>query len=139
MTKPEAFISSSDYATLKNDNSGTVTLFIPTGDSVPIGGRKTYENFIDIGQKNAGLRVQNATDLYGSQFSPGTTLITYTTVTIDVFTGVLQTLYVNLERTSPTRLRVYVNIDNNTGLSMTITGPTQTITFDINTFLSPFN
>lgn len=139
MTKPEMFISTSDYATLKNDNSGILQLYIPTGDSVPIGGRTTYESFIDIGQRNAGLRVQNATDLYGNDYSPGTTLITYTTVTIDVFTGVLQTLYVNLERISPTRLRAYTNIDNNTGLSMTITGTPQTVTFDINTFLSPFN
>lgn len=139
MTKPEAFISTTDYATLQNDNQGILTLFIPTSASVPIGGRVTYQNFITLGKKNAGLRAQVASDLYGGLFSPGTTIITYTTVTIDVFTGVLQTLYVNLERINPTTLRAYVNIDNFTGLSMTVTGTPQTITFDINTFISPFN
>lgn len=144
MTKPENFILNSDYATVKNDATGTMTLNIPSGTTIPASSGSSYglvnfETFLDIGETDAGIRGYISTTKFSGIYAPfgGSynvrVLTRYNTTGTPVFD-----LYftVILERVSPTRLRLYCQIGNSFSFSLTIMD-SQTITFDLATFLSP--
>lgn len=137
MSKPERFQLTTDFATLKNDAQGQVSLALPNGASWGAGATGTFEAFLDIGSINAPMRVQMKSDRYGDNWCPGTSL--QSQVTFNVGGSVYDDyVVINLERVSPTRVRLYCLIPNFSPFTMTIVGATQTITASINTFLSPF-
>ncbi len=139
MTKPQNFDENSDYATLKNDAKGQLVVNINTGMVIPAGASYTWSGLANIGTKNAPIRALGQTTKYAGTFI-GTTLLTDITVLINFPppTNVPQTLYVNVERISDTTLRAYAVVTNYSPDPMTVTGGAQTVTFDVNTFLSPF-
>jgi hypothetical protein len=141
MSKPESFILNSDYATLKNDATGTMSLSITTGDVIAVGGSKTFETFLDIGTRNASIRAQMSSNRYVSNYCVGTSLQTQIQMQYDIPGSpmIFDDYFVaNVERVSPTRLRLYLTIPNPNTFTLTVIGGAQVITADINTFLSPF-
>jgi len=137
MAFPERFILTTDYAALKNDAVGRITLNITAGTVIPAGGSYTWFAELDLGTINASLRTQMESSLYPGQWSPGNLRI------IDMYmdyagTPSLESGAVSIVRVSPTRLRLYCTHFNFAPFNISvITG--QTVTADIVTFLSPFN
>ena len=134
MTKPRDFILDSDYASLKNDNRGRLTLTIPAGATIPSGGSTTWSTELDIGTVNASLRTQMQSSLVPSQWTPGNMRV------IDMnmnYSGTpsLESGMVSIIRVSPTRIRLYCTHFNFAPFTISvITG--QTITADVVTLLS---
>jgi hypothetical protein len=140
MTKPSNFILNSDFATLKNDDTNSLSVSITDSGVLAFGATKVYESFLDIGTKNAGLRVQ----MYSSASPSNIWCAMGMTVPVTVTAGPGGTFTYNLpvtvERVSPTRVRLYsIFYSFGFGITMRITGGYQTITADVATFLSPFN
>lgn len=139
--KPEQFILTTDYGTLKNDASGTINLLIPTGATIPAGGFVEYSETLEIGTRNASTRVQMTSTADSGYWTIGNIRevflrVRYNTTGNPVF-DYLQAA--NIERISPTIIRLYCRIGNPQGFSITIVSPAQTITAEVVTFLSPFN
>lgn len=142
MTKPTNFIQSSDYASLKNDSKGTVSLYIGASPALALNVTYTYEAFLDIGTVNSPIRCQIRNDIAPNTIylSPQIQVLLQMTVTGSgggVF-PYYTTAYI--ERISPTKIRLACNVYGQTATgTTTITGGFQTITADVVTFLSPFN
>lgn len=138
MTKPQGFILTSDYAALKNDNRGRITLNIPAGAVIPAnGGSVTWAQEIELGTQNASLRTQMQSSLRPGEWTPGNMRAIDMTLN---YSGSIstETGMVSVIRVSPTRLRLYCTHFNFAPFNISVvTG--QTITADISTFLSPFN
>ena len=141
MTKPNNFILTTDYGTLKND-SGTTTLSvtIPNGTifnpSNPVLGVQDAA----VGTKNAPIRARSHTTKNPGVWSVGTFLYTeynYTAVGLPgTYTG---NLYCSLYRPSPGAIRLQVVTEGVTGSpNYTVVGSV-TITFSFTTFLSPID
>lgn len=144
MTKPRNYILNTEYATLKNDNKGTVSVNITTTGILAYGSSVTFQNYIDIGTSNAQVRCQiyrsgAPSDIWcaNSILVPVNITVYYGGTPVDNFT---YNLPVTIERISNTRIRIYgVFYSYGAGVSMQISGGAQTVTADIVTFLSPFN
>jgi len=138
MTKPKSFNLSSDYATTQNDATGTLTYTIPAGTVILNGATGVFEATGFLGTRNAYIRTQAETSNNpGKRFSCAT-MISDANISLSGGIGAVPwPLYHSVERTSATSLRAYCELFNNTGLTMTVTTG-QTITWEVNTFLSPF-
>ena len=137
MTKPKHFNLNSDYATTQNDASGTLSYTVTNGTVIPDLTTTTFEAYLVLGTRNAYQRAQASTTAAPGQWFSGTTLITEINVDLAGFGITPWPLYHSLERTSPSSVRAYCEIYNNTGLTMTVAA-NQTLTWEVNTFLSPF-
>lgn len=140
MTKPENFILTTDYATLKNDAIGQMVLSITSGVTIASLSSYTYETFLDIGQINAGVRGYIGTTKFADLYAVFNGSFDVRILTRYNTTGNPTTeLYLTtiLERISPTRLRLYCQVGNPFAFSITVMD-SQTVTFELATFLSPF-
>lgn len=125
-------IYTSDNATLRNDDSGTISVVMP--GSVVVAGSSTYTVFQDIviGSNLGETRVRISSSKLGAgRFFAG-------------FLGVNRTgtpspyiLYALATRISPTTLRCFVIAGNPTGSPLTTAAGAETFLFKINTFVAP--
>lgn len=138
MTKPESFIMTSDYASLANDERGTVSLTTTTGITVPPGGQHDFRATTTIGTRNAPIRALMSTSASPGVVVPCESIVITLTVeyAIDGNTY-LYTTIANLYRSSPTEIRLEASVSNPLSFNITINGGVQTITADVRTFLSP--
>ncbi len=137
MTKPKHFTLSSDFATTQNDARGTLSYAIPAGTVINNGATAVFQASAVVGKRNAYLRIQANTSDAASKWFSGSTMVTDANATLSGIGAVPWPVYHTMERTSPTSIRAYCEIFNNSGATMTIV-KTQTISFEVNTFLSPF-
>ena len=141
MTKPNNFILNSDYATLKNDNKGTISLYLGSSTVMNYNDKYTYQTSITVGTVNAAIRCQMYSSLAPSTIysSPQMQITLQATTSGGGGTGPYPaTIYV--ERVSATTVKLICNVYGIApGLTQQITGGFQTVTADIVTFLSPFN
>lgn len=134
---PADLIISSDFASLKNDNLGQLTLTIPAGAIIPAGGSTTWQVERELGTTNASMRTQMNSSLRPDDWTPGNMRI------IDMvlnYSGTIstETGLVSLVRVTPTTIRLYCTQFNTAPFNISVvTG--QTVTAQIATFLSPFN
>lgn len=135
--KPKSFIMNSDYATTQNDGGGSLTYTLTAGTTIADGTAAVFEASVLVGTRNAYMRCQASVSTNPGKWFSGTTIFAQIDVSTPSFGTFPWPLYHSIERTSPTSVRGYVEIFNNTGEVMTIQ-QTQTITWDLNTFLSPF-
>jgi hypothetical protein len=144
MTKPNNFIFNSDYASLKNDDKKSASIYIGDSGVLATGASKVYESFLTVGTTNAGVRGQMSSDLAPSDvwcslgmLAPVTVTVYSGGVPVDSFS---YNLPVVIERVSATVIRLYaIFYSYGEGVDMQITSGFQTITADVVTFLSPFN
>jgi len=143
MTKPSNFIQSSDYASLKNDNKGSISLYIGDSGLLAFGQSKLYESYITLGTINASLRGQIArsgsSDIWCALgiLVPVTITVYQFGTPVDTFT---HNLPVIISRSSSTQIRLYsIFYSYGEGVDMRITSGYQTVVANIVTFLSPFN
>ena len=136
--KVNRFIQSSDYASLKNDATGSFTLYLGDSGTIAANGIYTYSATYDIGTVNAGIRCQMKTSAVGTIFSSPQLQVTLTATVSGSSFDYPTTVYV--ERTSATTMTMYCRVWNYAApYTMQITGKYQTVTAYISSFLSPFN
>lgn len=135
MSKPENFIQNSDYASLKNDDRGSVSVTFPASQSVASNGLKIFYNTIDVGTSGASARVQIASSKDSNKFYSCTQL----TYQRDLGGGFSYTIVASYSRTSSSTMTVYCFVYNQTGFGITTLPGDETFTFSINTFLDPFS
>lgn len=131
------FNISSDFATLKNDSNGSVSLNIPTGGVISPNNRITYESKISVGALNASARTlmkSSATNVWYAGSALEIKMRARFAGSYDADTW----QYVMLERVDATTFALRCSIFNNQVDSMQIIGGAQTITAEFDTYLSPF-
>lgn len=139
--KINRFNLSSDFGTLKNDTqNNTISVTVNAGTIFDPANPQLGQATIDVGTRNAGIRARGRSTKYGI-WVVGTTLYSDIAVSIPSLPGnnFTQTLYCNLDRISPTTVRLSVGTDGTSGAPPFRVDDTQTITFVFSTFLSPFN
>lgn len=137
MTKPSRFILNTDYATLKNDATGSGSVVVPGSTNVAGNSSVSYSTDITIGAQGAFTRGRIRSSKEGSRWivanaigyiRTGTTLGSPATYDIFAF----------LWRPDATTLRLQVHIQNPYSSTLTTASGDETIDFYVNTFLPPF-
>lgn len=139
MNDAEAFIAISDFATLKNDAGpiqGTVT--IPSGLVLTAGQLYTQSSTITIGTKNAPSRVEIASTKESSVFYAGSVMVVYRNGQIAGPISVPYNIVAYSRRTDPNTITITAAITNPYGENLTTASGAETFTFEISSFLSPF-
>lgn len=137
MNNAEDFILTTDFATLKNDDAGTISVTIPNVTSIPAATVYSWYNEIEVGAVGSSVRAVIYTDKDIRKFYSTTLFHYYTGGTVS---GSPTLVGINcfLHRTSKTTLRLTCFLQNPYGSTMTITGLSQTVTANFVTFLPPF-
>lgn len=137
MNNPAKFILSTDFATLKNDASASISITVP--GSFTVSGSTVWSSSQDItlGQTAASIRgrVRSSKNplLYLNNSA-----VSYARNGSDSFGPVIYDLLATITRVNPTTLRLTVSIRSPYGTNMTTESGAETITFWVSTFLSPF-
>lgn len=136
--RPEEFILTTDYATLKNDDSGLLSLVVP--GSMSLGSGAVYSNFTDInlGGDSVNLRAQINSSRTSTIWTASSQVAFNRTGTLGGM-SVPYTLLSAIDRIDVGTLRVSVGMFNPYPGTMITQAGSETITFDMRTFLSPFN
>lgn len=133
---PSQFIITSDYATLKNDATGQLSVTVPSSVVVGAGSTFSTSSSIEIGVAGASERSQIHSSKTG-QYYVGNML--------DIIKNgnaggtALYDVFVDLSRTGPTTLTMTATIFNPYGVTLTGESGAETFTADVATFLPPFN
>lgn len=137
MSRPEAFILTSDFATLKNDDrvTGSVTLTPQILDANQI---VTVSSDLVVGTIGASSRTRIASSKDGNEFYVCNVLSLTRTGQIAGPTDVLYNVFGFVSRISPTTVRISVSVQNPYAEGMGTAFGDETLTFEISTFLSPF-
>lgn len=137
MTKPESFISSTDYATLKNDGNGTATLTVPASQTVGSGGVYRIEASVAVGTAGASERAQIHSSVLGQRFVGSVLSVSRTGVAGGSSSP--YTILAHLYRSSATTLTAVVEIRNPYGSTLTGFATAETFTFYFSTFIPPLS
>lgn len=134
-----AFILTTDLATFKNDTAGNVlTVVVPNGlvynPSNPVLGFQE----ITVGKINSGLRCVGSTSKFPG-LSVGATIVSNINVNIPGLGASNTNLYASVIKSSATTLRLQVETEKFAGSPDWTTLESQTITFYVSTYLSPFD
>lgn len=140
MTKPESFISNTDYATLKNDSviPGILSVILPGGVILSAGQIYTTSTTLSIGTINASSRIRVASSKDGGAYYAGLSLVATRTGFISGPVAVPYSVIAYLSRTSPTVITATISTANPYGENMIMAFGDEIFTFEISTFLSPF-
>lgn len=139
MTKPESFIINSDYATLKNDATTTLSVTIPNSLSLAGVSIYTLTDTVTIGQRGSSIRSRIHSTMRDQWFVANQVTYSYMSGATHPLWGDLNyDIYVTVNRTSSTQLSLIVTILNGYDEPITINGAGQTITAKVATFLPPY-
>jgi hypothetical protein len=136
--QPEEFILTTDYATLKNDDSGTFQLVVPGSMSIASGATYTNSSDVILGDDSVNLRSQINSSRASTIWVATTQLDLPRTGTV-LGSPSPYTLFTTVDRVGTNTIRVAAAIFNNAANTLTTQSGAETITFDLRTFLSPFN
>lgn len=131
------FIINTDYATIKNDAEGTLSVTVPGSTVIASGGQYTNTTSLTIGEGVSTIRSQGNSTRDASTWIAANQLALPRT---GVVSGASQpyTLAAAISRTSTTTIELFVGIYNPYGANLTTQAGDETITFDVTTFLPPF-
>lgn len=133
---PGYFILNSDFATLKNDDNGTMTITIAAG-TIAGGATYTVESTSTLGSTNASVRAYMVASNASTKYCVGSSMTFAVNVTQAGATYDFSAC-ANLERASSSTIRLYCNIPNFSPSDTLTINSSVTITAKISTFLSPF-
>lgn len=136
-SSPEKFIMSSDFASLKNDDEVTITVTVPGSQSVAAGDKWTATTDMTAGTKNASLRSQVTASKAPNDTYALPNIYVTRNGTVSGFPSPYS-LYAFLTRVSPTTIRATAMILNPYGATLTGEAGSETFTFKVRTFRSPF-
>ena len=139
MSKPNNFILTTDYPTLKNDDINSFTITIPPAFLVDFEGYYEDEEVLTIGTKGSLIRTTCKSDKDGREFTGNS----FMTIGYGKWgAGSTPTPYnilIDMYRKTATTLAVRVYIPNLTPGILLTENITEVITIKAATFLSPFN
>ena len=135
MTKPSNFIMNTDYATLKNDAKGTLTVVLPASTSVAGATVASWTDTITIGEPGSSIRARIMSTKNNVVYCVNSVGYAYSTGGSGPGTDYL--IYATVLRISPTQIRLSVLIPNQYGSTQNITGLSQTISATVATFIPP--
>jgi hypothetical protein len=138
VSKPSEFIMSTDYATLKNDDTNTISVTFPSGLILTAGQRYVVTQDLVIGTINASSRVRISSSKISNQYFAGCIAWVDRTGVIAGPTNVPYALRAFITRINPTTVRAVVGMLNPYSEGMATAFGDETFTFEIDTFLSPF-
>ena len=137
-SKPESFILNTDYATLKNDDNGTVTVTFPGSATVSAGGVRSFTAEIKIGGKGASTRSRVASSKDGNRYFASSAVSFTRNGTIPGPFTVPYTLSASMSRTIADTVTVSAFVLNPYSSELTCASGDETFTFKVNTFVPPF-
>lgn len=143
MVKPSHFILTTDYATLKNDDSDALQVTAPGAQAVPsatgpLGGFLEYHQDIEVGAQGSVTRLQISSSKDSNTVYSTRDLSVQHNGTVGGIPGFLYSVTAFTYRVSSTTIRCQVYILNPySGILTTETGD-ETFTFYINTFIPPY-
>lgn len=137
MTKPENFILTTDYATLKNDDrNDALSVTVPSSQTVGAGAVYSITDTVTVGSNVASIRSRmrssKETNWYVTQ-----SLHILRTGTVSGSPASYDVLAV-VTRQTATTVRLTAFIRNPYGSTLTGASGSETFTAVVNTFLSPF-
>ena len=137
MSKPESFILTTDFATLKNDDSVTGSVTLPA-QILSASQIVTVSQDLEVGTIGANSRIRIASSKDGNEFYACTILSLIRTGQISGPLNVSYNVVAFMSRISPTVVRISVSVQNPYAEGMGMAFGSEVITFEISTFLSPF-
>lgn len=136
MTKPENFTLTTDYATLKNDATTTLTLTLPGSLSIAAGNSYLLTTTASVGAAGASERSQIRSSKWTYDW-----LGNILSVAQDGLIGGSPANYLTvaeLYRSSATQVTAQVSIRNPYAGTLSTVAGDETFTFYVSTFLPPF-
>lgn len=137
MSRAEDFIATTDFATLKNDGFASTTVTL-TPQILSANQTFTVTQDIDVGQVNASSRIRMASAVDGGSFYAGFVLVLTRQGTITTPGDATYSTYAYVSRVGATTLRLSLSAQNPYSVAMATILVNEVVTFEINTFLSPF-
>jgi len=137
MTTPSSFISTSDYATFKNDGSTSTFVVYAASTSVAGNGYSIVSADIAIGKQASINRVQISSSKDSSKRYSSLSL-SFNRIGLVGGSAAPYTVVAYMSRTSATNLRCSVYVPNPYSSTLTTATGNETFTFYIDTFLPPF-
>lgn len=134
MPKAESFILTSDFATLKNDDTKSIDVVLPASVVIAPGTLYNVSADLTIGAPGAEQRVKVKSSRIGAKYFTGMFNSTWEGTT--PFGPAIYTSYARAIRISPTVVRCIVTVPNPYPDPLT-TGISETFSFIVNTFLPP--
>lgn len=135
MTKPASFISSSDYATLKNDGEVTFTIILPASLFITAGTTYSLTDTASVGTTGASERAQIHSSKLNKRY-----ICSLLSVERSGTVGGVPSSYsilASLTRTTGTTLRASVEIFNPYSGALTTASGSELFTFYVRTFIPP--
>ena len=138
MSKSENFITNTDFATLKHDASGNVSVVVPGSINIASGSYWQSTSDLVIGTKGSVIRARISSTRDNKQIVSHNL---FETVSASSPGGATYYVAVDIYRINPTTVRLSVYIPNIIFPAQTLitNASGETITAHISTFLSPFN
>ena len=133
---PEDFTITSDFATIKNDGVFALQFSIPSGTTVPGSGSYVRQVNQVIGRSGSNLRALGNSSRNSTWYAANQVAHQRTGTISGSSTS--YTLYTEVYRSSPDSISLSVSVFNNYPSTLTLQSGTETITFYVSTFLSPF-
>lgn len=137
MNNPQDFDITSDFATLKNDNSGDISVTFPGSFSVPGNGLSQFTNTINIGTRGAALRTRASSSKDSNTWYVCSSLSYMRTGMSGGFSA-SYSVVAAASRTSPTTITVVALVLNPYSGTLVTEAGNETFSFHLNTFLPPF-
>lgn len=138
MLKPNSFTLATDFATLRNDDSGTTSLVMPGSAILFTSGQITADITVGAPASSTRVRLNSSRDPNTWLLANGVALNRTGTFVSDGLPAPY-TLYVNTYRTSPTVLRLDASLQNPYSETIYTQSGDETITIVVKTLILPFS
>lgn len=137
MTKPSNFILNTDYATLKNDADGYVSVALPSSLNIAAATTYSTSSSITLGVAGSDIRQRISTSKDNIWYTSRSILYASSSGATVSGSPSSYDVVVTVSRTAPTTITLTVFIPNPYGSTMTITGLSQVISAYVATFIPP--
>lgn len=133
---PIKYKLTTDFATMKGDGYGQVQVTFPGSQSIPASQTRSYSATISLGVQGSIIRSRIYTNLSPRKVSASSAAYAKTG-TAGGFSA-FYSLNAFISRSSPTDIQCTLIVANNNNVTLTTASGSETVTFDISTFIPPF-
>lgn len=139
MDRPESFILTTDYATLKNDSAAPITLQVTISSGVSIPGNSVYSVAANatVNSNSADIRSIIHSSKNSAYYLVASSTYYMRSGTVLGFPGFECKVYAAISRESATQIRLTAIIKNPYSSPLVFEAGDETITAYITTFISP--
>lgn len=137
MNNPNNFIVTTDFATIKNDDSdNTLSVTIPSSVVVGPGSIYTQTSVVTVGSSVSNIRGRIRSSKDGRWVVGGS--ISIYRIGTNIYGPAFYDILVTITRESATQVRLTAFIRNIDTIAITCEAGAETFSAEVNTFLSPF-